>query len=420
MAFLDKVKAVHPWISIQEDRVVAMLDEFRKEDIPWTGGHIFGENGSGVDAKFFGASSGSYMLWDEDKDSLDFVNARQNWTTTGLAITDAAGNARQLYGQFTADSIADSEHLCAIQLRASWAGTADETTEGLTCAEFKARAANGGITNTLGQARAVVGNVDCKKATFTIGHIFEAQADIASGGEITTLKGFRASLNNSGTVGTSYAFIVETANDALNWDYGLYMPAGSVDIPIVVNVVDKSGASLSAVQANAVLDGPTGYYYGLQSNIEKSGTDGIDDCTAVTAYLLQKAGNFTVTGRFAPLQVLISGDGTVGTITKTGTGAVHAAWIANRGTQINTDSILCVHNQSAATATSAIELDIGGTVTYAVDFQGTVSDGWTTGDLTGADEYAAFDQYVLIPVRVKGVTPTLYLMAAETWKAVSI
>jgi len=43
MAFLDKVKKVIPWISIQEDRVVDMLDEFRKEDIPWTGANTFSE-----------------------------------------------------------------------------------------------------------------------------------------------------------------------------------------------------------------------------------------------------------------------------------------------------------------------------------------------------------------------------------------
>ncbi len=181
---------------------------------------------------------------------------------------------------------------------------------------------------------------------------------------------------------------------------------------LTINIVNESGANKSAITADATIDGELGYYYGIQSNITKSGAYDIDDCTCVTAYINQTTGNFTTTGRFAPLQVLLSGSGTVGTITKSGNGAVHAAWIANRGTQTNTDSILCVHNQSAATATSAIELDIDGTVTYAFDFGGTVSDGWTSGD--GAIGGSS-NEYVKIPVKVDGVTPTLYLLAAETW-----
>lgn len=137
-----------------------------------------------------------------------------------------------------------------------------------------------------------------------------------------------------------------------------------------IAISDKAGANLYAIHAVATLDGPTGWYYGLQSDVIKSGTSGIDDCTAVTAYIEQLAGNFTLTGRFAPLQVLLSGSGTVGTITKTGVGAVYVAWIANRGTQTNTDAILCVHNQSAATATVGILMDISGTVTYGIDMNG--------------------------------------------------
>ena len=204
-------------------------------------------------------------------------------------------------------------------------------------------------------------------------------------------------------------------------DAGAYMKWDASEKRLYLYAADESGANLSPLHAVATLDNATGYYYGLQSDVTKTGTGGIDDCTCVTAYLNQASNDaFTVTGRFCPLQVLISGSGTVGTISKTGNGAVHAAWIANRGTQKSTDSILCVHNQSAATATSAVELDINGTITYAFDFGGTVSDGWTSGDLTGADEYAAFDEYALIPVKVDGVTGTLYLMAAHTWKAVSI
>jgi len=43
-------------------------------------------------------------------------------------------------------------------------------------------------------------------------------------------------------------------------------------------------------------------------------------------------------------------------------------------------------------------------------------DAYTTGDT--AAEFGAFDEYVLIPVTVEGVTPQLYLIAAETWQSV--
>jgi len=206
--------------------------------------------------------------------------------------------------------------------------------------------------------------------------------------------------------GVDVEFFGQHAGDYMLWDASANK--------LVINIVDESAASKSAITADATIDGALGYYYGIQSNIAKSGTDGIDDCTAVTAYINQTTGAFTLTGRFAPLQAILSGSGTVGTITKSGSGAVHAAWIANRGTQTNTDSVLCVHNQSAATATSAIELDIDGTITYAFDFGGTVSDGWTSGDAAGVD-FDAQDEYVLIPVQVDGVTPTLYILAAETY-----
>ncbi len=111
--------------------------------------------------------------------------------------------------------------------------------------------------------------------------------------------------------------------------------------------------------------------------------------------------------RVCAFQAMISGSGVAGIVT----GDCFVAYIVNAGTVITTDSILNVRNQSAATAISALELELDGTVTYAVDFQGTVADGWASGD--GAVTQA--DEYVKIPVRVAGITPTLYLLAAETW-----
>lgn len=40
------------------------------DNFDWTGTHTFGIDDTGVDVKFYGASSGSYMLWDESEDEL--------------------------------------------------------------------------------------------------------------------------------------------------------------------------------------------------------------------------------------------------------------------------------------------------------------------------------------------------------------
>ena len=168
-------------------------------------------------------------------------------------------------------------------------------------------------------------------------------------------------------IGKDVTFYSDTAGAYAQWD--------ASESRLYLKAVDKAGANLSPLHAEATIDGATGYYYGLQSDIIKSGTAGIDDCTAVTAYIEQQAGNFTLTGRFAPLQAILSGSGTVGTITKTGSGAVYAAWIANRGTQTNTDAVVGIHNQSAATAISGILFDLNGTVTNAIKLTGTVTYG---------------------------------------------
>ncbi len=157
-----------------------------------------------------------------------------NATQTGIAITDAAGNGRRCYWQFTATSIEGGEQLTGLQLRASWAGTSTESTSGITGIEIKARANNDSITDTLGTAKAIIANVDCKKATFTTAWGVESQFDLSAGGTITTGAAFRASLNNSGTFSTSYAYLVETANVSYNWDYGLYMTDGQTDTGIYI------------------------------------------------------------------------------------------------------------------------------------------------------------------------------------------
>ncbi|KKK95610.1 hypothetical protein LCGC14_2671080, partial [marine sediment metagenome] len=124
------------------------------------------------------------------------------------------------------------------------------------------------------------------------------------------------------------------------------------------------------------------------------------------------AGPVSVSSRLNALMAVV-----VGAATVTGN-----YYVADFGAFTNAavDAIVNLQTDSSVTATSGILMDIDGAVTYAIDFQGTVSDGWTSGDLTGSDEYGAFDEYSLIPIRIAGVTPTLYIMAAETWKAVTV
>ncbi|KKM17072.1 hypothetical protein LCGC14_1679510, partial [marine sediment metagenome] len=120
---------------------------------------------------------------------------------------------------------------------------------------------------------------------------------------------------------------------------------------------------------------------------------------------------YTVNDRLAALFAIVSGAATV-----TGTYNV-AHFFASANAAV--DSIVHLQSISTATVGAALQMNINGTVTYAFDFEGTVSDGWTSGDITGGDEYGAFDEFVLVPVKVAGISPTLYVIAAETWKAVT-
>ncbi len=148
--------------------------------------------------------------------------------------------------------------------------------------------------------------------------------------------------------------------------------------------------------------------YVVQTELVVSGdkTSG-GELMAMSALTTLGAGARTA-DRVLAFQAMITGDGTAGTVV----GDCFVAYFVNAGTVITTSSIINVRNQSAATATSAVELELDGTVTYAIDFQGTVSDGWTSGD--GAIS-GSTDEYALIPVRVAGITPTLYILAAEAW-----
>jgi len=157
--------------------------------------------------------------------------------------------------------------------------------------------------------------------------------------------------------------------------------------------------------------------YGIQCHTNITATNTCaQEIVSISTMVDLAAGTVTTTDRVVALQAIVTGSGTAGTVT----GLLHVAYFANRGTQIDTDAIVFIHNQSAAVSDVAIEFDLDGTVTNVFEFNGSVCNGWTSGDLTGADEYGAFDEYALIPVTVEGVTGTLYIMAAHTWKAVTV
>ncbi|GAG78322.1 unnamed protein product, partial [marine sediment metagenome] len=124
------------------------------------------------------------------------------------------------------------------------------------------------ITHRIGTAKAIIANCDAKKATFDVAWGVESQFDIGSGGTITTGAAFRASLNNSGTFSTSYAYLVETANTSYNWDYGLYMTDGQADTGIHIGTCETVGiniASAVAITINSTIVTAWAYPFSVKS-----------------------------------------------------------------------------------------------------------------------------------------------------------
>jgi hypothetical protein len=231
---------------------------------------------------------------------------------TELAITDALNNGRQIHWQFTATAIESGEQLQGIQLRSSWGGTADSVNGGITGIEIKARAASDSITHTLGQARAIVGNVDVKKATFSKGYCFEAAVDVSAGGTIAEAIGFRAFLNNSGTVTNGYAFYVD-AESGYPWKYGLYVEDGMATTGIYISG-GTTGIQLTGTLATAasraiksavtINDGNLGDGYGTNEfDLTITGT-GAGHIAATSSWVNVPSGTHGAGGTFiVPLTV---------------------------------------------------------------------------------------------------------------------
>lgn len=216
------------------------------------------DGGGGLicDLKVYGSEgSTSFLRWDYSEDKL-FIQRTTEDTAPG----------RLVYIQHLGSAMAVNETIQGLQLRsrATGTGTIAGGTDGM---EVKCGLNSDDDTGTLALARAVIANVDAKKGTITLARMFECTADIKAGGEITVLMGYRASLNNSGTVGTSYAFKVDQGSI---WDYGLFlypsMTVTGIYIGTCITGIEIAGTQTNgitiadAVTGITISDGTTGIY----------------------------------------------------------------------------------------------------------------------------------------------------------------
>ena len=229
------------------------------------------DDGGGIDCdlKVFGDEGAASFFWYDHSEDKVFIQR--------TTVDDSPG--RLLYIQHLGSAMKAGQNIQGMQIRARATGTGT-IAGGTDGVEIKAGLNSDSDIGTIAGARAIIANIDAKKGTITIARGVEMQVDVGAGGEITTLHGFRASLNNSGTIGTSKAFIVETANTSYNWDYGLYMGDGQVDVGIYIGEcttgIDINDAttgitvtdSLTTVLVgNLSVTAATGNYNGLEINV---------------------------------------------------------------------------------------------------------------------------------------------------------
>jgi len=505
MAFLDGVKDLYKWISIHEDRVVAMLDEYRNEDIPWTGTHTFSD---AVAAIRIGACATGIDFTGALATGIAFHNATllPNAGRTNIAI-EVGSRANPL----TVTMLnANSQNFNPVQICANIVGANPSSTSSvslirissthsaLAMSNLRLRHINsymyiekdlqdayvytGGMdfyTNAIavgGEAAVMNLNMECNSAVTgkvrgliinvygnglpatSIGAEVRVDGSSAAtlgegirvwtvgGNTITTGLAIRGNV----TQGIDFADVsYEPESTKSNFAIGI----GDRNDVLVVNMHNAASQHFEPIQINMDFKAPDGAptststvnmiyaklnhdtvemphlrlkcadwtinvaknikdAYVLQTELDIVGNRTIAGEASAGAFQLNVgAGPISVSSRLSALIAVVVGAAAV-------TGNYYVADFGGF-TNAALDSIIRLNTSASASATSGILMEIDGTVTYAIDFQGSVSDAWTTGDETGSDELGAFDQYVKIPIRVKGVTPTLYLMAAETWKAVT-
>jgi hypothetical protein len=235
--------------------------------------------------------------------------------------------------------------------------------------------------------------------TYNYGINFEAAPAVGANYSFINVGTYDAALDVALSSANKFGVMhnVELTSSAAHWYHANY-----------TKITTSGTTTLSSVAGHTlqmVIGSDLDTVYGIQCQTNLSGAAEMStEAISVSAYVQLTTGAIT-TDRVCALQAMIEGAG--GTVT----GDSIVAYIVNAGTASDTDAILELKNQSACTVTTGLVMNLDGTCTYAFHFDGTVSDDWTSGDgaVTQADEYA------MIPVKVNGVTPTLYLLAAETW-----
>ncbi len=362
------------------------------------GAWFFGADTKGVQVNLYGDVTGCGVFWDPTTDT--------NGTLSIGAAGGSKGNDVFMYGATNGnyvqwDQSADDLLLVGTATQLAVAGTAASTTTtsgslrtagglGVVGAAFFGGLVTSNSTTGFRSLPVFVPDSTRTNYALAIGsRITELDVTMAAAAD-QNLDPMQMNLNIIG--------VAPTGTSTLN---GIYQQ-------ITHDTTDMPNLRLKGCDWTITTDKQCMDAYVVQTELIVSGTKTSGgELMAMSALTTLGAGARTA-DRVLAFQAMISGDGTAGTVV----GDCFVAYIVNAGTVITTNSIVNIRNQSAATATSALELELDGTVTYALDLQGTVSDGWTSGDGAIA---GSSNEYALIPVRVAGVTPTLYILAAETW-----
>jgi len=217
------------------------------------------DDGGGIDCdlKVFGDEGDNSFFWYDHSEDKAFLQR----------TTEDDSPGRLLYIQHLGSAMKAGQNIQGLQIRARATGTG-AIAGGCDGAEIKAGLNSDSDTGTIAGARGVIANIDAKKGTITTAHGVEMQVDIGAGGTITTLKGFRASLNNSGTLTDSYAFIVETANVSYPWEYGLFMASGQATYPIKIANAPTGASAVNQIELDIdeTMAHSTGYARGIYVN----------------------------------------------------------------------------------------------------------------------------------------------------------
>lgn len=319
------------------------------------------DDGGGIDCdlKVFGDEGDTSFLWYDHSEDKAFLQRTTTDTSPG----------RLLYIQHLGSAMIAGQNIQGLQIRSRATGTGT-IAGGCDGAEIKAGLNSDSDTGTIAGARAVIANIDAKKGTITTAHGVEMQVDIGSGGTITTLKGFRASLNNSGTLTDSYAFIVETANVSYPWEYGFYCAAGQATYPIAI-VDTPTGTARNAVDIDIddTYAYSSGYGRALGINVQHASGNITTAGSELNGIGIDVGATTGDVSAFFPLSIYTGGMGT-GTIGNLWAVQIYMDDIGGSATVTNKHGVaIGIDNGDGATNCYMIRFyNHGGTINAALHF----------------------------------------------------